>query len=62
MTDRRRLETDEAETEVAEATRVKKKHVRKAVLERLEERGYITPAWGAVVIHDPEDVAGGRNE
>jgi antitoxin component of RelBE/YafQ-DinJ toxin-antitoxin module len=47
-----RIETDEAETEVAEATRVKKKHVREAVFRRLEERGYITPAWGTIIIHE----------
>lgn len=53
-----RLETDEVETIVAEETKIQKKHVRKAILDPLAEKGAIRPAWGTVIIYEPDEVRG----
>lgn len=51
-----RIDTDVAESAVAEKTRVKSRTVRQNVLDPLERRGYISYCWGSIKVRDPEDV------
>jgi len=54
--DGRQLGVDEAVSAAAEATKVPSKAVKTRVLEPLEERGYLRPAWGFVILYRPEEV------
>jgi len=53
--DGRRLSVDEAVSAAAEATKIPGKAVQKRILEPLEERGYLRPAWGFIILHRPEE-------
>lgn len=54
--DGRQLNVDEAVSAAAEATKVPSKAVKNRILEPLEERGYLRPAWGFVILYRPEEV------
>lgn len=49
-----RISKGHAETVVAEATRIKKQLVRKAVLDRLQQDGFISYQWGSISVKPPE--------
>jgi antitoxin component of RelBE/YafQ-DinJ toxin-antitoxin module len=54
--DGRQLNVDEAVSAAAEATKVPSKAVKNRILEPLEKRGYLRPAWGFVILYRPEEV------
>ena len=54
--DGRQLNVDEAVSAAAEATKVPSKAVQNRILEPLEERGYLRPAWGFVILYRPAEV------
>lgn len=54
--DCRQVNVDEAVSAAAEATKVPSKAVKNRILEPLEKRGYLRPAWGFVILYRPEEV------
>ncbi|WP_380681065.1 hypothetical protein [Salinigranum sp. GCM10025319] len=49
-----RVDVETGKSAVAEATRLNKGAVREAVLKPLEQKGYISPQWGTLVVYPPE--------
>ncbi|WP_435358434.1 hypothetical protein [Haloarchaeobius sp. DFWS5] len=50
-----RIDTDAALSTVAEATGVKKGAVKRTIIKPLDQRGYLTPRWGVITVHDPDE-------
>ncbi|WP_380681852.1 hypothetical protein, partial [Salinigranum sp. GCM10025319] len=48
-----RVDVETGKSAVAEATRLNKGAVREAVLKPLEQKGYISPQWGTLVVYRP---------
>ncbi|ELZ94912.1 hypothetical protein C440_07547 [Haloferax mucosum ATCC BAA-1512] len=58
----RRLDVGTAISKVAERAGIPKEAVRRRILKPLEQRGYIAPKWGDIIVYRPEEVATAKTE
>jgi antitoxin component of RelBE/YafQ-DinJ toxin-antitoxin module len=54
--DTHRIDGEVAETIASEAAKVRAKVVKDSILKPLEDRGYLTPQWGTIVVYPPDVV------